>query len=290
MNKYPYSAILGWSSSRMDTFTLCKRKYFYTYYSKFDQEFTRERIDKLKRLTSGPLLVGELTHEIIKVILERLQRSSEPINFERLRRHIESMVNNAVGERVFFEAYYSGIEIEATKLIREVFSNVTAFLESDRYRWLNDIEMTDRASWIIEPEGFGETRIGELKAYCKVDALIPFDGKAYIFDWKTGKRDDEKHRKQLTGYAMYALKNLDYRPEQIIPIVCYLKNEFEESMLDLRIEEIENFHHLVKEETQELYAFNADVENNVPIEKSAFTQIHSGLCSYCEFKELCGRP
>lgn len=174
MKKYPYSAILGWSSSRMDTFTLCKRKYFYTYYSKFDLEFSRERIDKLKRLTSGPLLVGELTHEIIKVILERLQRSSEPINLERLQRHIESMVNNAFGERVFFEAYYSGIEIEATKLIREVFSNVTVFLESDRYRWLNAIDMTDRASWIIEPDGFGETRIGELKAYCKVDALIPF--------------------------------------------------------------------------------------------------------------------
>jgi CRISPR/Cas system-associated exonuclease Cas4 (RecB family) len=289
MIKYPYTAILGWSSSRIDIFSLCRRKYFYTYYSKFDQEFVKERIDKLKQLTSAPLLVGELTHEVIRIILERLQRSSEPININRLRKHIESQVNKAVGERVFFETYYNGVTISSLKVIDEIFHSITSFIESDRFSWINSIRMSERSNWIIEPEGYGETRIGDLKAYCKVDALIPFEGKAYIFDWKTGRRDDDKHRKQLTGYAMFALKNLGFGADKIVPIVCYLRSEFEECQLELKTAEIENFYLLVKEDTQAMYDLNSDIERNIPLDKSLFTQTTGGICSYCEFKELCGR-
>jgi hypothetical protein len=61
--------------------------------------------------------------------------------------------------------------------------------------------MEQRHKWVIEPPGFGETRINDLKAYCKVDCMIPTEEGVYIFDWKTGKNDVAKHRKQLIGYG-----------------------------------------------------------------------------------------
>jgi hypothetical protein len=289
MKSYPFTSILGWSSSRFDTFSLCKRKYFYSYYSKFDNEFPKELIDRLKRLTTEPLVVGELTHDVIKTTLERLQHSSKPIDMPRFENHIKSLVNKVTGERIFFDSYYSNAIINVAKITEEIITNVKSLLDSNRFLWLNAIDMNQRKSWIIEPAGFGETRIGDLKAYCKVDALIPHEGKAYIFDWKTGKRDDLKHRKQLAGYALFAMKNLNYAASDIIPVVSYLKKGYEENQLELTYEEIENFHQLVQNETKEMYGFNSDIENNIPINKNEFQQISGGICSYCEFKELCVR-
>lgn len=35
---FKFTSILGWSASRYDTFTQCKRKYYYQYYGQYDQE------------------------------------------------------------------------------------------------------------------------------------------------------------------------------------------------------------------------------------------------------------
>ncbi|MCX6071749.1 MAG: hypothetical protein NTU91_12985 [Chloroflexi bacterium] len=34
IQQFPYTPILGWSLSRYDLFSLCKRKYFFHYYTK----------------------------------------------------------------------------------------------------------------------------------------------------------------------------------------------------------------------------------------------------------------
>jgi hypothetical protein len=290
ISKYPFTPILGWSMSRYETFTTCKRKYYYTYYSRHDKEFRRERIELLRNLTTVPLIIGELTHEVIRVLLERLQRSNAAVNMDKLTGFVADTSEKAANERQFFERYYdTGVEVIPKRLTEQILINVESLLNSDRFRWLQETEMVSRSGWIIEPDGYGETRIGDFKAYCKVDALLPTGDEVYIFDWKTGKRDDAKHRKQLIGYAMYANVNLGFLPEQIIPILSYLKHDYEECRVEFRQGELHSFQETVNSETQEMYAFNVDVEQNIPLDKEVFSQISGGLCGYCEFKELCGR-
>ena len=48
IKKYAYTPILGWSFSRNEIFSNCKRKYFYNYYAKHDTEFDIEN-EKLKK-------------------------------------------------------------------------------------------------------------------------------------------------------------------------------------------------------------------------------------------------
>jgi hypothetical protein len=35
VKQFPYTPILGWSMSRFNLFSICKRKYYYHYYNKF---------------------------------------------------------------------------------------------------------------------------------------------------------------------------------------------------------------------------------------------------------------
>ena len=72
--KYPFTPVLGWSVSRYDKFTTCKRQYYYDYYAKYDVEVPQQRIAFLRSLTSVPLEVGNLVHDTISTLLNRLRR------------------------------------------------------------------------------------------------------------------------------------------------------------------------------------------------------------------------
>ena len=72
-------------------------------------------------------------------------------------------------------------------MVEAIYKCLQLFIESDRYAWINQQPMEQRHKWVIEPPGFGETRINDLKAYCKVDCMIPTEEGVFIFDWKTGK-------------------------------------------------------------------------------------------------------
>ena len=52
LKKFDFTPILGWSVSRYDTFKTCRRRYYYTYYAKFDPEFSADRINRLKQMTN----------------------------------------------------------------------------------------------------------------------------------------------------------------------------------------------------------------------------------------------
>ena len=58
IKNFEYTPILGWSLSRYDTFQSCKRRYFYTYYAKFDTEYSRDRILFLREMGPGQFVVS----------------------------------------------------------------------------------------------------------------------------------------------------------------------------------------------------------------------------------------
>lgn len=295
LKRFPFSPILGWSVSRFDTFSFCKRKYYYTYYGKFDREFPIAKITQLKNLTTEALSVGSLAHDVIEAILKRLQKSTDVIDETRMKGFVKAQVQKYMLDKVFSEVYYKEKEeIDEGYIIECVFNAVMIFVKSERFEWIRQLPDSSKQQWIIEPDGYGETRIktdrGDLKAYCKVDFMLP-DGKdIYILDWKTGKADEFKHRKQLIGYSLFASFHFENKFDRIIPILAYLKDGYSEVVPEISERDIENFKDDMIAETRAMQNMNLDIENNTPVAKNEFTLTESeGKCKYCEFRELCGR-
>ena len=91
---FGFTPILGWSFSRYDTFSDCKRKYYYQYYGKYDPEYKRAKIDFLKGLTSIPMEIGNVSHDVIQSVLERLLKSTAPIDTEKFEAHLKNIIRS----------------------------------------------------------------------------------------------------------------------------------------------------------------------------------------------------
>jgi hypothetical protein len=289
LKRFDFTPILGWSVSRFDLFNLCKRQYYYNYYAKYDKEFPRSKIDKLKKMTSIPLEIGNLVHDVIKTLLERLQTSDSEINHEKFYDYAKRKTEQYCNQKEFSEIYYNEIDqLNIDEIFTKVEICLKNILNSKRFNWLFTEALKFKSNWIIEPPGYGETRINELKAYCKVDFLFPFDDSMYIMDWKTGKADDEKHNKQLIGYSTWASFHFGQEPEKIVPILAYLNPEYKETEIRVNEFDIQEFSSKVKDETEEMYSFCVDVEENIPKEKDNFSKTpFSKICDYCNYRELC---
>ena len=103
LKQFPFSPILGWSVSRFDTFSYCKRKYYYSYYGRFDREFSVDKINQLKKLTSEALTIGSLAHDVIEAILKRLQKSTDIIDEARMKNFVKQQVQKYMLDHTFSE-------------------------------------------------------------------------------------------------------------------------------------------------------------------------------------------
>jgi hypothetical protein len=275
--------------SRYNEYSICKRRYYYQYYGKHDPEFPRKTINFLKGLTSTPLEIGIIVHHVIRVLLSRLQSTHETIDETRFFEYAQRSTAEHIEDKVFHEVHYNETEsVDLEDLFPKVQACLENFLSSDRFQWLTKEAIATSDSWIIEPPGYGETRIDGLKAYAKVDFLFPMDDQLYILDWKTGKRDIEKHRRQLVGYATWASYHFGLDPTKIKPIVAHLDPEYEEVLQELNEFDIEDFSRRVKDETAEMYTFCRDIEKNVPLEKPEFQLIdNQKISAHCPYRGLC---
>ncbi len=292
VQKFEFTHILGWSASRYDTFSRCKRQYYYQYYGSNDTEFDRLKINSLKGLTSIPLEIGSIAHEVIRVLLERLKKTNSPIDRDRFLSFVENEVLKTAAEKEFAEVYYKETdEVDAgTEILPRVRQALVNLLEADRLAWLMNEALEKKEEWIIEPEGYGECRIDNMKAYCKVDFLFPVGNEIHIFDWKTGKRDDSKHLRQMRGYATWAHYHLGTEFGDIKTTVAYLLPDYDERPIESNEYEIEAFTDVIREETEEMYDYCSHVENNKPLPKEDFAMTDNlKICSWCNFRELCGR-
>ena len=161
-------------------------------------------------------------------------------------------------------------------------------LDSDRYRWLVGEAAQTSGQWVIEPPGYGESRLDGLKAYFKVDFLFPVGDHFHILDWKTGKSDPEKHRKQLVGYAVWASYHFEVGAEKVVPTIAYLHPRYEEVEEVFNAFDLGHFAIQVRAETEEMREYCRDVEQNIPLNKEQFPLVDDPrICSHCEFRGLC---
>jgi len=293
LKKYPFTSILGWSASRYDTFNFCKRKYYYQYYAKFDTEFGREEIDFLKKLTSIPLETGSVVHDVIEALFKRLQQSPSPINQQKFADFTAKAIKRGTS-RTFSEVYYKQLdEVTPANIEEKVNACLVNLITSERFKWASEQAIDSCKDWIVEPPGFGEVRLGGLKAYCKVDFLLPFNNEIIILDWKTGKKDEYKHSKQLLGYAAWAKEHFGdtaFSEYAIKPVDVYLYPEYSEMSIEATDEDILKLAEQIRDETQEMYKLCIDVENNIPKNKTEFPLCEKTyLCPYCNYRKLCER-
>src|SRR4051794_15939076 len=204
LRRFEFTEVLGWSYSRYSTFQQCKRKYYFEYYAKHDIENT-PKINYLKKLTTVPLEIGNISHKLIERLLARLQRSIEPIDLEKFYDYAERTTIEICEQKEFEDIYYRKRDLIDYKL--DVFEHVSTamenFLQSDRMKWLLEDAIETKGDWIIEFDDqnkFGECRIDNQKAYCKIDFMFPIGDELHLIDWKTGKEDYVKHSTQLKGY------------------------------------------------------------------------------------------
>jgi PD-(D/E)XK nuclease superfamily len=285
---YSYTPILGWSMSRYDTFTSCKRKYYYQYYGKYDKEFQRKKIDNLKRLTSVPMEIGNVVHDVAAVLLERLVKSNSQIESSKFNSFITNMISESSLTKKYFEVYYGEKSIITPQEIEQP-ANIcfSLFFKSQRFTWLKK-SLFQNDQWLIEPAGYGETRLQGMKIYAKVDFLVIVDGKVVIIDWKTGRQEKEKHTKQLFGYSAWAINNLNKEPSDIQAIIAYMKPEYDEISISPTKTDLQKLTTQMQEETNEMYALCSDVQDNCPLDKEHFEMTkNSHTCAICNFKELC---
>ncbi|MEO8041050.1 MAG: PD-(D/E)XK nuclease family protein, partial [Acidobacteriota bacterium] len=233
LRKFEFTDILGWSYSRYNTFQQCKRKYYYEYYRKRDIENVA-KIAHLKDLTTVPLEIGNISHKLIQALLSRLQKSAEEIDREKFYDYARRLTFDVCKEKNFEDVYYGkrdAIDFE-TEIFQPVAVAMKNFLLSDRLQWLFEEALVSKEDWIIEFEEnnrFGECRIDNQKAYCKVDFLFPVEGRLNIIDWKTGKEDYAKHSIQLRGYAGWANFQFGADLSAITTTVAYLLPEYKET-------------------------------------------------------------
>lgn len=287
--KYENTKILGWSISRYEIFCKCKRQYFYYYYSRFANFVPSYKIRMLKEMTTVPLEIGNVVHDIIEAFLRRLQKNNSNIDENRFFEFAKQKTQEYFSRKTFLEKYYNYISsiniLEAEEKICKCLRN---FINSPIYNWIYMKAITNKINWMIEPEGKGETRLNGLKAYCKMDFLFPVENEIHIIDWKTGAKDSYKHYLQLIGYATAASTNFGISINRIFPKIVYLYPEFNELEINITEKEITDFLSKIINQTQEMYSYCEDIQNNIPKSIENFPMSPSyGICNYCNFQELC---
>lgn len=289
IQEYPFTPILGWSLSRYDLFSICKRRYFFQYYAKYDREVPIRRLNRLKALTTVAMETGSIVHTVIEALLNRLRANAEPIDRSRFLAFADETIGRSLLGESFEEVVYGDVEaVHAEDLQPKVHACLENLLASDRFRWLVEEAALASGRWIIDPPGFGETRLGELKVYIKVDVLFPVGDLIHILDWKTGKTDPGKHRKQLVGYATWASTHFGVEPERVRPTLAYLYPTYEEVQQSFNDADLQAFAVQVRAETNEMYEYCRDIEQNIPLDKDAFPRIDDRrICSQCAFRGIC---
>jgi CRISPR/Cas system-associated exonuclease Cas4 (RecB family) len=107
-------------------------------------------------------------------------------------------------------------------------------------------------------------------------------------DWKTGKPDEKKHSKQLTGYSLWANQHFGKKVADIIATIVYIYPYYNEKSVEINDRLITEFSSTVVDETEDMYRYLIDKEKNIPKDKKEFPVTgNTFFCKYCNYKEIC---
>ncbi|MFQ6615414.1 MAG: PD-(D/E)XK nuclease family protein [Fidelibacterota bacterium] len=290
----------SWSFSRHRSFNLCKRLYFFTYYGFWggwekDAEESTRTLYRLKKMTTLPMLIGSLVHEIINRVLDGLKKGKEmPVEnaqrdliglFKRKWRESKQgeWMDDPKWKANLFEHYYDE-ELTEDHLLQAretMMDSIRGFYDSDSYHFIKTLSPRE---WLTKEEidsfDFEGTNV-----WVKLDFAARHGEKIYIYDWKTGREVTEDET-QLAVYGLYAMNRWAIELNNLRLFDIYLKKQLPVKMkLSRKI--VRGAREAIAHSIREMKALLDDeLENRANIENFPMTDEKS-LCRRCAFKGIC---
>ena len=216
----------SWSVSRHDTFSTCRRRYYYSYYAAPEDP----EIQRLKRLSALPLWAGSVVHETIEAFLkghDSLPSETEREAIARTAVHGQMLSEWRESEagsprfRLFEHEYAVPVDPEDKKIaVGTVLRSLRNFFRSDTLR---EAFAAGRDRWLTVEDLVSYTVAGA-PVFLRMDlAYRAPDGRVVIVDWKTGRGEGRFSEVQLAGYALYAAEHgWVGAPEELVTELAYL--------------------------------------------------------------------
>jgi len=297
----------AWSTSRVGLLRECLRKYFLNYIQSWEGWLSTAPDEKrrayiLKNMTNLYMFIGSVVHNEIENIINEIRKTGDCRSVSIAQNNVTKMLRKGWSESQnqewkqdpkrkinLFEHYYSkdvdknfliGLKEKALRCIR-------AFYDSPIFKMMHEISENDWLS-IEEFQSFN-LKTGE-KVSVKIDCGFRYQGKIYLFDWKTGKIKDDVID-QLVTYAMYALKKKwTKKLEDIVIVPVFLaayhtNKETAIPFLNVKEQQILRQAKIIREESKLLEEAHNNRDNLSFFECTD----NDNMCKFCHFIEICKR-
>jgi hypothetical protein len=280
----------SWSASRHDTFSSCRRRYYYSYYASHEDE----EIKRLKKLSALPLWSGSVVHDAIEWWLKNndaLPPREEQDAFIRRVVHTGMLGDWRESEmgsrrfRLFEHEYDVPVDQEDKRLaVNIVMRSLKHFFVSDT---LKEALAVGRDRWLAL-EDLVSFHVGDVEVYLRMDlAFRDRDGRVVIVDWKTGRREGRFNEIQVAGYALYATEQgWVPSPEEISTELNYLviPRATRRGVTQKKIEHARSF---ISKSAGTMKSLLVDpLENLARLEDFPMVD-RPRLCRRCNFRKLC---
>ena len=280
----------SWSVSRHDSFSTCKRKYFYSYYAANEDP----EIHRLKKLSALPMWAGNVVHSTIENFLKAHDAIPSPEGQEAIIRaavHGDMLASwkeseaNAITFRLFEHEYQVPIDADDKKIVvGTVMRSLKNFFRSDLLR---EVMAVGRAQWLTI-EDLVSFDVAGVPVFLRMDlAYRDKDGRVVIVDWKTGRGEGRFSEVQLAGYALYAaqqgwVKSADELRTELayLAIPRYVRRSVDQKRLD-------HAHAFIAKSASTMKALLLDPIANLGRLEDFPMIDRPQTCRRCNFRRLC---
>jgi CRISPR/Cas system-associated exonuclease Cas4 (RecB family) len=280
----------SWSASRHDTFSSCRRRYYYSYYASHQDE----EVKRLKKLSALPLWAGSVVHDTIEWFLKKHDTLPPQEEQDALIRRVvhtglvSDWRESEMGSRrfrLFEHEYDQPVEQEDKRIVVNiVMRSLQHFFKSETLR---EAMAVGRHQWLAL-EDLVSFHVGDVEVYLRMDlAYRDGDGRVVIVDWKTGRREGRFNEIQVAGYALYATeKGWVTSPEEIATELNYLviPRATRRRVNAKKVEHARNFIARSARTMRELLVDPA--ENEARLEDFPMID-RPRVCRRCNFRRLC---
>ncbi len=226
-----YHIPFSWSYSRAELYAECRRKYYWRYYAPYGGNTPWERGDRaliytLGRLTTLPMLIGSITHDLARdslrsaaagrawlpaayaasarALLDAGLRRSEKA--ARALRGAAQRQNTPGKGTVLLDTHYYG-EPWSPADLDAALTAAAHYAEALRDHPLYQYTLA-QPSDLLAADQFDAFRVSDTPVYAVPDAVQRLgNNRLRLVDWKTGRTvvaHAERHARQLLVYALYA--------------------------------------------------------------------------------------
>jgi hypothetical protein len=286
----------SWSVSRHDTFSSCRRRYFYSYYLSPDDP----EIHRLKKLSALPMWAGSVVHETIESFLKTRDALPSPAEQEAIIRaavHTDMLTSwreseagpasdpASLGFRLFEHEYGVPVDQEDKKIVvGTVMRSLRNFFRSDL---LKEVLAVGRSQWLTV-EDLVSFDVGGVPVFLRMDlAYRDPSGKVVIVDWKTGRNEGRFSEVQLAGYALYAARQgWVQSPTELQTELAYLAvPRYVRRNIDAR--RLEHAQAFIEKSARNMRSLLVDIAlNEGRLEDFAMID-RPGMCRRCNYRRLC---